>query len=380
MSISNAFREAGTGGDIGIGVDIVSGCNLHCAHCYYNKSSSKTSSKVMPVSLIKNLIDQVEGRFSELYLLGGEPTLHPQLYEIIAYGLRHMKLVVLVTNGLKFADAEFCKHYATFGATMSMHRWAIKSQGANIVDQLSRKKGTFDRTEQAWSNIQKFWRGDICVQINLLRPLVEDGHVMDVFRWAREFGYKPIIEMIKASDFFRRNNNFDLTVQEVYALFRMLMNYDQVNYPELVPKAIIPPVYGSPCTLIEIGIHVLVDGTAILCVGHAEIPLCNVFKDGIDLAIHSPIRMAVKNYKTWIVGPCRECEYFDLCHGGCRGNANYETGCPRASNPYCWHHHSSVVLKDLVPKSCEGCPLEKYQACGLHKNQLNNKLLTVARS
>jgi len=263
MPTNNAFREKSAGGDIGIGVDIVSGCNLRCVHCYYDKLDHNLP-KIMPFSLIENLIGQAKGIFSELYLLGGEPTLHPQIYEIIKYAMKHMRMVVLVTNGLEFVNAEFCKQCAEFGATLSMHRWAIRPQGADIVDQLSRKKGAFEKTSKAWGNVQKLWKGDVCAQINLLRPLIENGHAMDVFQWAREQGYKPIMEMIKASDYFQRNSNLDLSVQEAYEFFCEMREFDRINYPELAPKAIVPPVYGNPCTLIETGIHVLIDGTAIL--------------------------------------------------------------------------------------------------------------------
>lgn len=358
-----SFREESQQKNIGIGLDITGFCNNSCIQCYY--ASDYSSTKFLSLDQIKTIIRKTADKFSELYLLGGEPTLHPQLPEIIEFGSQRMNLVILVTNGLKLSDPDYCQSIAFPGLVLSMHRWAIENKAEFLVDKLSRKPGVFAQTGKAWENIERFWQGKICVQVNLLRPLVEAGHVMAVFRWAREKGYKPIIEMIKANQKFERGNNFDLSVQEVQKLYREMQDYDRRYYPEYSPEFLSPPVYGYPCTLMETSLHITVEGEIVLCVGNNTISYGNAFEGGIELALASPLRQAIQDYRNWIVGPCRDCYYFDHCHGGCRGNAKWQTGCPRASDPYCWHHAPGLSLKDMVPKTCQDCLLENHPGCGI---------------
>jgi radical SAM protein with 4Fe4S-binding SPASM domain len=188
---------------------------------------------------------------------------------------------------------------------------------------------------------------------------------MDVFKWARERGYEPVIEMTKVSSNFERGNKLDLSPEEIRVVYQEMYDYDREKYPIKTPIVVVPPVYGHPCTLMETSLHITIDGRMILCVGNETISYGNIFTDGLEQALNSPLRRAIQDYRNWIVGPCRDCPYFDYCHGGCRGNAKEETGCPRASNPYCWHHPAGVTIKDMVPKTCKGCLLENNPGCSI---------------
>jgi len=363
MSVCKSFREKSAEENIGIGLDITNGCNLGCVHCYYRKNPSAL--RFLSFEQFKTIVRMAEGRFSELYLLGGEPTLHPLLSKIVEFSLGKMNSIMLVTNGLRLTDKKYCQKIASPRFDISMHRRAIDNQARELVDRLSGRPGAFAKNQLAWENVELYWQGKICVQVNLLRPLVEAGHVMDVFKWAREKGYEPVIEMVKASSNFERNDKLDLSPEEVRAVYQRMYDYDRKNYPSKTPMVVVPPVYGHPCTLMETSLHIAIDGRIVLCVGNETISYGNVFEDGIEQALNSPLRLAIQDYRNWIVGPCRACPHFDYCHGGCRGNAKWETGCPRASNPYCWHHSPNLILKDMVPETCKGCLLEDNPGCSI---------------
>lgn len=67
----------------------------------------------------------------------------------------------------------------------------------------------------------------------------------------------------------------------------------------------------------------------------------------------------------WIAGPCRDCEYYASCRGGCRGEAALVFGCSRASCPVCWHIDPEFRNNPAVmmPASCKGCPLLGHHDC-----------------
>lgn len=89
-----------------IEIDITYQCNLYCNNC--NRSSTQAPDK-LHISLkdIINFVDSsVENKkyWKRIRILGGEPTLHPNILEIINELLRYKKfnskvLIELVTNG-----------------------------------------------------------------------------------------------------------------------------------------------------------------------------------------------------------------------------------------------------------------------------------------
>lgn len=78
---------------------ILTACNLSCKHCYINPSQhgSNILSKETVFSWLDLFID--EDKKSNLILLGGEPTLHPDLAEIIDYSKTKGFSVTVDSNG-----------------------------------------------------------------------------------------------------------------------------------------------------------------------------------------------------------------------------------------------------------------------------------------
>jgi uncharacterized radical SAM superfamily Fe-S cluster-containing enzyme len=85
-------------------LEITSSCNLTCPMCY---AASSPGGKHLSFDNCKRQIDrlvEVEGRAEICQLSGGEPTIHPQIGEIIEYALsREIDYVMLNTNGIRLA-------------------------------------------------------------------------------------------------------------------------------------------------------------------------------------------------------------------------------------------------------------------------------------
>ncbi len=88
-------------------VEINDHCNLTCPICYAESSPVRGH---RPLPLVKKMIDAVgrnEGQPDVLQISGGEPTLHPDFFEILAYAtaqpIRHL---MLNTNGIRIAQDE----------------------------------------------------------------------------------------------------------------------------------------------------------------------------------------------------------------------------------------------------------------------------------
>ncbi len=88
-------------------IEIVTSCNLACPTCYADSPQS-TRVDFIPLADLQRRIDGViarKGRIEILQLSGGEPTLHPQFFELLAWCHAHPGLdyVLLNTNGVRIA-------------------------------------------------------------------------------------------------------------------------------------------------------------------------------------------------------------------------------------------------------------------------------------
>ena len=85
-------------------VEITSSCNLTCPMCY---ASSAPGGKHLTLEQCQASIDRVvatEGRAEVIQLSGGEPTIHPQLPQILDYALSQaVDYVMINTNGIRLA-------------------------------------------------------------------------------------------------------------------------------------------------------------------------------------------------------------------------------------------------------------------------------------
>lgn len=83
---------------------LLTGCNLKCSHCYINPEQH--GSKTLELNVILSWLQCFarSGQATNLILLGGEPTLHPDLAEIIrrAKGMNYH--VTVDSNGFLFHD------------------------------------------------------------------------------------------------------------------------------------------------------------------------------------------------------------------------------------------------------------------------------------
>jgi uncharacterized radical SAM superfamily Fe-S cluster-containing enzyme len=101
-------------------IEIVHSCNLACPTCYADSPVGNIDA--VPLEELQTRIDGVitrKGPIEILQLSGGEPTLHPQFFELLDWAQPHPKIdyVLINTNGVRIAnDPEFAQRLATNAA------------------------------------------------------------------------------------------------------------------------------------------------------------------------------------------------------------------------------------------------------------------------
>jgi uncharacterized radical SAM superfamily Fe-S cluster-containing enzyme len=96
-------------------VEVTDSCNLRCPVCYASSGPERVQHR--PLALIEKMFDAVvrnEGHPDVVQISGGEPTLHPQFFEIIELAkARPIQHLMINTNGVRIAqDQDFVRRLA----------------------------------------------------------------------------------------------------------------------------------------------------------------------------------------------------------------------------------------------------------------------------
>ncbi len=122
-------------------VEITNTCNLNCSFCLETKRVSRFMSPFEFEHILKEIYDYTD----HIYLhVKGEPTLHPQLKEIMDLAYTYNKKIHLVTNGTLFdvIDFDLISHPALAQLSISLHsilaqsitnREKYKNQIENVI-------------------------------------------------------------------------------------------------------------------------------------------------------------------------------------------------------------------------------------------------------
>ena len=125
-------------------VTITSACNLDCPICYvHNKNDNAYHMPLADFALVlEHLKTDHGGELDIINLTGGEPTLHPQLFEMLAMAnAAGIHRITVCSNGIKLAkDEAFVERLAQFGARIALsfdtfdpHTDKLM-QGAHLLD------------------------------------------------------------------------------------------------------------------------------------------------------------------------------------------------------------------------------------------------------
>jgi 7,8-dihydro-6-hydroxymethylpterin dimethyltransferase len=105
-------------------VEVTDRCNLTCPTCY--AGSSPTYGRHRTLDEVKSMLDAVVANEHEpdvVQISGGEPTLHPQLFEILDYAKSlPIKHLMLNTNGIEISkNFEFAQRLASYAPNFEIY-------------------------------------------------------------------------------------------------------------------------------------------------------------------------------------------------------------------------------------------------------------------
>lgn len=126
-------------------------CNNNCKFCLNidkRKLADKTTEQIM-----KEITWARNKGFSYLELIGGEPTVRPDIVDLIKFASQlKFENIVMATNGRLFAYKEFAKRIVQAGLTDLI--FSIHGHNADLHDSLTQSDGSFEQIIQGIKNVQ----------------------------------------------------------------------------------------------------------------------------------------------------------------------------------------------------------------------------------
>lgn len=199
-------------------IELTDHCNLRCPVCYAASGPERLTHRSFE-DVIK-MLDAVvanEGEPDVVQLSGGEPTLHPQFWEILdAARARPIKHLMINTNGIRLAqEPEFAERLASYGAGVEIYL-QFDSLHADVLFALRGADLTRIRS-QALEALNQYNISTTLVMT--VKRGLNDGQIGEVIQFAlkqpcvRGVTLQPIQDAGRVEDFESRQHR--LTVSEI---------------------------------------------------------------------------------------------------------------------------------------------------------------------
>jgi hypothetical protein len=170
-------------------IEIVNSCNLACPTCFADSPQTRAIDAI-PLADIQRRIDGViarKGPIEILQLSGGEPTLHPQFFELLEWLHAHPKIdyVLLNTNGVRVANDDAFS--AALGRSIQRGHFQLYLQfdGPQEAGQRSLRGADLRATRRRCVERCR----ELGVPITLAMTVTPETlpHVWDTVQWGLEF-------------------------------------------------------------------------------------------------------------------------------------------------------------------------------------------------
>jgi radical SAM protein with 4Fe4S-binding SPASM domain len=286
-------------------------CNMYCEGCY----STREGDAAVDISLEK--AKAVIDKLSQLNLLsvsfgGGEPTLHPHLFEIAAYARAQNILPNMTTNGLTISN-ETAKKYNVFGTVhFSVHNLKDTSHIFPAVRMYRKATGNSPG-------------------LNLLLTKETLPHINEILTDARKAGVKKVLFLrykiteknadIQEPRVDKELKNFSEILQKLNRANKRMMFLIQCSLFEELAENDVGDINAyrkydlNGCQGGNAFIAIDVNGVYKPCSFWCE-PFGNVLDLDFDNWIGGSKLNAFRKMRR--NESCNNCNFIELCNGGCR--------------------------------------------------------------
>lgn len=326
-------------------LELTRSCNNACSYCYniwrVPKFADKCSDKgEMSTREIKETIIklQQDTRIALIALSGGEPTLRPDLPEIIKFLRSCDILALLLTNGTLLTEdlVEAMVKGAIFQISLLSYR-------KEIHDRMAGRKGAWDATVEGIMNVHA--AGGSLSVVFVATPMnwkdLEATAMLAMMLGVKAFIYKRVNigaanfhdgkELFLTPAMIEENLN---TLDKLAAKYRLQITADVVIEPCIVDIRQFKNINFGWCSLAGESAAFVIDpaGDVRIC-EHSPVVLGNIKRERFGDIYRHPY---VTTFRSTWPEECRDCktEFREMCRGGCKAAAEQVYGSIKHVDPF----------------------------------------------
>ncbi len=295
-------------------------CQNRCTFCYASAPDRGQKVPEMTTAEVMQILDTIvhDARVPTVSFTGGEPTLRPDLSDLIAYAKSRRLRTNLITNGLRCGANGYVDNLAAAG--LDSAQVSLEAADPAVHDTIVGHPGAWRRTVQGIRNLEAT---GVHVHTNTTINSLNRDHLLALVDFLAEMD-QPYLSMnmvIRTGDAV---GSMEIGYQEIGDLILPLKERANEHGMKLVwyspvPLCLFNPVahgLGSQsCSAADGLLSIAPDGTVLPC---------SSFEQGVGNLLHEPFD-AVWNHraarywrrKEFLPPGCRDCDLADLCCGAC---------------------------------------------------------------
>lgn len=334
--------------------EITRRCNLACIHCRSSSDEAAAGHPDISPEQAYAILDEIAAYANPVLVLsGGEPLLHPNLFDIARYGTEKGLRMCLATNGTLVTDA-ICREI--LACDIKMVSLSLDGATAETHDAFRNQPGAFAGTMNA---IRLFRKHAIPFLISSSFTRKNAAEIPRIYEMAKEFGARAwymfmIVPTGRAEDILDElvpqqlydellNWHYDMEKQEDELLtrptcaphyYRIVRQRSREEGKRFTRRNLSFSTGGAKgCLAGQLICMLTVDGDVLPCSYFAK-SAGNIFEQPFaTIWEESKLFLELRDFASYKEG-CGECEYINVC-GGCRARAYALKGDYLAQDPYC---------------------------------------------
>lgn len=135
-----------------IDIKVSFNCNNHCKFCVQGDKRKWCKDKT--ADEVKVILKNSKSDREEVIFTGGEPTIRPDIIELVNYAKNLGYKIQIQTNGRMFCYKDFCRRIINAGA--DTFAFSIHGHNAKLHDYLTSAKGSFEQSASGVRNLLSF--------------------------------------------------------------------------------------------------------------------------------------------------------------------------------------------------------------------------------
>ncbi|MBU7016572.1 MAG: radical SAM protein [Theionarchaea archaeon] len=296
-------------------IEITNKCNLSCLHCFNN--SGNPHPHELTTQEILSAIDALSrGGVHQITMTGGEPLLHPHIFNIIEHARKAPMSVDLFTNGTLITEDMVNQ----FKNRIRRFNISLDSVDASIHDTFRGKKGALEKTLQAITLLKE---AGFPMKFTISLSQLNKSTIKDVLRYFKENNLTEFtITPVRYSG--RGKTDITVSLEEYYQVSKEYLTYCKQEFPEGILKK--HKKERDECSIARRSMLIKSDGTIFSCPGCDRGPAIGNVRD-TDLETlweHDGLLDKIRGITANTDTTCKMCAYLDFCVGCVAGAYSFQ--------------------------------------------------------